>query len=227
MHNYYLYPRLTARNPPADLGNGGWNTRPPKRAPAKPSFFALQIHSNATRPIVPEDNTDLAAPLQSYRRPIGHRGRSATGVADARKASRRHSLSDPAIKIQMDRMWEAISAQSQILKALAEVRPAKPIPTPFVVQAAVAVQKRVQDDSMSLAASGTPEELEEPQLEEMEEDELQAPLPLSAELTVLLKRATTALEVLRPEDREPKCYIFDRPFLSKDLDAPCPPGLSA
>ncbi|MGH0131642.1 UNVERIFIED_CONTAM: hypothetical protein FKN15_061735 [Acipenser sinensis] len=78
MPNYYLYPRLTARNPPADSGNGGWNTRPPKRAPAKPSFFALQIHSNATRPIVPEDNTDLAAPLQSHRRPI------ATGVADAR-----------------------------------------------------------------------------------------------------------------------------------------------
>ncbi|MGH0182723.1 UNVERIFIED_CONTAM: hypothetical protein FKN15_010323 [Acipenser sinensis] len=73
MPNYCLYPRLTTRNPPADSGNGGWNTCPPKRAPAKPSFFALQIHSNATRPIVPEDNTDLAAPLQSYRRPIGHR----------------------------------------------------------------------------------------------------------------------------------------------------------
>ncbi|MGH0126923.1 UNVERIFIED_CONTAM: hypothetical protein FKN15_027996 [Acipenser sinensis] len=75
MPNYYLYPRLTARNPPADSGNSGWNTRPPKRAPAKPSFFALQIHSNATRPIVPEDNTDLVAPLQNHRRPIGHRGR--------------------------------------------------------------------------------------------------------------------------------------------------------
>ncbi|MGH0117948.1 UNVERIFIED_CONTAM: hypothetical protein FKN15_042723 [Acipenser sinensis] len=60
MPNYYLYPRLTARNPPADSGNGGWNTRPPKRAPAKPSFFAVQIHSNATRPIVPEDNTGVA-----------------------------------------------------------------------------------------------------------------------------------------------------------------------
>ncbi|MGH0122883.1 UNVERIFIED_CONTAM: hypothetical protein FKN15_023843 [Acipenser sinensis] len=74
MPNYYLYPRLTPRNPLADLGNGGWNTRPPKRAPAKPSFFALQIHSNATRPIVPEDNTDLVAQLQNHRRPIGHRG---------------------------------------------------------------------------------------------------------------------------------------------------------
>ncbi|MGH0125992.1 UNVERIFIED_CONTAM: hypothetical protein FKN15_007299 [Acipenser sinensis] len=74
MPNYYLYPRLTTRNPPADSGNGGWNTRPPKRTPAKLSFFALQIHSDATRPIVPEDNTDLAAPLQNHRRPIGHRG---------------------------------------------------------------------------------------------------------------------------------------------------------
>ncbi|MGH0174186.1 UNVERIFIED_CONTAM: hypothetical protein FKN15_067263 [Acipenser sinensis] len=33
--------------------------RPLKRVPAKPSFFALLIHSEATRPIVPEDNTDL------------------------------------------------------------------------------------------------------------------------------------------------------------------------
>ncbi|MGH0174904.1 UNVERIFIED_CONTAM: hypothetical protein FKN15_069499 [Acipenser sinensis] len=70
-----LYPPLTARNLPADSRNGGWNTRPPKRAPAKPSFFGLQIHSNATRPIVPEDNTDLAAPLQNHRRLISHRGR--------------------------------------------------------------------------------------------------------------------------------------------------------
>ncbi|MGH0129520.1 UNVERIFIED_CONTAM: hypothetical protein FKN15_009275 [Acipenser sinensis] len=70
-----LHGQLTARNPPANSGNGGWNTRPPKRAPAKPSFFALQIHSNATRPIVPEDITDLAAPLQNHRLPIGHRGR--------------------------------------------------------------------------------------------------------------------------------------------------------
>ncbi|MGH0184581.1 UNVERIFIED_CONTAM: hypothetical protein FKN15_015344 [Acipenser sinensis] len=68
MSNYYLYPQLTARNPSADSGNGGWNTGPPKRAPAKPSFFALQSHSNATRPIVPEDNTDLAAPLQNHRK---------------------------------------------------------------------------------------------------------------------------------------------------------------
>ncbi|MGH0164445.1 UNVERIFIED_CONTAM: hypothetical protein FKN15_047124 [Acipenser sinensis] len=67
MPNYHLYPRLTARNPPADSGNSDWNTRPPKRAPAKPSFFALQIHSDATRPIVPEDNTDLAAPQAPYR----------------------------------------------------------------------------------------------------------------------------------------------------------------
>ncbi|MGH0155027.1 UNVERIFIED_CONTAM: hypothetical protein FKN15_028489 [Acipenser sinensis] len=37
----------------------GWNTRPPKHAPAKPSFFVLQIHSKAIRPIVLEDNTDL------------------------------------------------------------------------------------------------------------------------------------------------------------------------
>ncbi|MBN3276487.1 A1CF factor, partial [Polyodon spathula] len=71
--NCYLYPRLTARNPPADSGNGGWSTCPPKRAPTNPSFFALRIHSEVTRPIVPEDNTDLAAPLQNHRRPIGHR----------------------------------------------------------------------------------------------------------------------------------------------------------
>ncbi|MGH0150762.1 UNVERIFIED_CONTAM: hypothetical protein FKN15_018220 [Acipenser sinensis] len=33
--------------------------RPPKHVPANPSFFALRIHSEATRPIVPEDNTNL------------------------------------------------------------------------------------------------------------------------------------------------------------------------
>ncbi|MGH0172237.1 UNVERIFIED_CONTAM: hypothetical protein FKN15_063141 [Acipenser sinensis] len=49
--------------PPGDSGNGGWNTRPPKRVPANPSFFALWMHSEATRPIVPEDNTDLMAQL--------------------------------------------------------------------------------------------------------------------------------------------------------------------
>ncbi|MGH0116895.1 UNVERIFIED_CONTAM: hypothetical protein FKN15_040884 [Acipenser sinensis] len=56
-------------NTPADSGNGDWNTCPPKRAPANPSFF----HSEATRLIVPEDNTDLAASLQNHRRPIGHK----------------------------------------------------------------------------------------------------------------------------------------------------------
>ncbi|MGH0126628.1 UNVERIFIED_CONTAM: hypothetical protein FKN15_030184 [Acipenser sinensis] len=45
--------------PPGDSGNRGWNTRPPKRVPANLSFFALRIHSKATRPIVLEDNTDL------------------------------------------------------------------------------------------------------------------------------------------------------------------------
>ncbi|MGH0115149.1 UNVERIFIED_CONTAM: hypothetical protein FKN15_070669 [Acipenser sinensis] len=40
------------------------------------SLASATIHSDATRPIVPEDNTDLAAPLQNHRRPIGHRGRS-------------------------------------------------------------------------------------------------------------------------------------------------------
>ncbi|MGH0191929.1 UNVERIFIED_CONTAM: hypothetical protein FKN15_000973 [Acipenser sinensis] len=39
-------------------GDSG-NTRPPKHVPANPSFFALRMHSEATRPIVPEDNTDL------------------------------------------------------------------------------------------------------------------------------------------------------------------------
>ncbi|MGH0129609.1 UNVERIFIED_CONTAM: hypothetical protein FKN15_034486 [Acipenser sinensis] len=63
--------------PPGDLRNGSCNMRPPKRAPANPSFFVLLIHSDATRPIVPEDNTDLMATLQNRRR------LSATGVADA------------------------------------------------------------------------------------------------------------------------------------------------
>ncbi|MGH0134845.1 UNVERIFIED_CONTAM: hypothetical protein FKN15_011631 [Acipenser sinensis] len=53
--------------PAGDSGNGGWNTRPPKRAPAKPSFFALRINSEATRLIVLEDNTDLMAPLQNQQ----------------------------------------------------------------------------------------------------------------------------------------------------------------
>ncbi|MBN3284955.1 MYBA protein, partial [Polyodon spathula] len=66
--NYYVCPRLAARNPPIDLGNGVWSARPPKRAPANPSFYTLWIHSKAARPIVPEDNTDLEAPLQNHRR---------------------------------------------------------------------------------------------------------------------------------------------------------------
>ncbi|MBN3273799.1 RPB2 polymerase, partial [Polyodon spathula] len=82
----YLYPLLTARNPPANSGNCGWSTRPPKRAPANP-FFALWIHSDATRPIVSEDNTDLvlnrltfASTLSHLRRlnsPIGRDGKLA------------------------------------------------------------------------------------------------------------------------------------------------------
>ncbi|MGH0135544.1 UNVERIFIED_CONTAM: hypothetical protein FKN15_019927 [Acipenser sinensis] len=39
------------------------------------SVPGVRIHSKATSPIVPEDNTDLAAPLQNHRHPIGHRGR--------------------------------------------------------------------------------------------------------------------------------------------------------
>ncbi|MGH0154718.1 UNVERIFIED_CONTAM: hypothetical protein FKN15_027950 [Acipenser sinensis] len=35
------------------------NTRPPKCVPANLSFYTLWIHSEATRPIVPENNTDL------------------------------------------------------------------------------------------------------------------------------------------------------------------------
>ncbi|MGH0139928.1 UNVERIFIED_CONTAM: hypothetical protein FKN15_076026 [Acipenser sinensis] len=77
MPNCYLYPGSPLQ-PPGDSGNGGWNTRPPKCVPANPSFFALRIHSEATRPIVPEDNTDLMAPLQNCRRPNGHRGRWCT-----------------------------------------------------------------------------------------------------------------------------------------------------
>ncbi|MGH0163500.1 UNVERIFIED_CONTAM: hypothetical protein FKN15_045512 [Acipenser sinensis] len=68
MPNYYLYPQLTTCNPPANSGNSDWSTRPPKRAPAKPSFFTLRIHSDATRPIVPEHNTDLATPLLNHKR---------------------------------------------------------------------------------------------------------------------------------------------------------------
>ncbi|MGH0166866.1 UNVERIFIED_CONTAM: hypothetical protein FKN15_051862 [Acipenser sinensis] len=73
MPNCYLY-RGSSLQPHGDLGNGGWNTRPPKHASANPSFSALRIHSEATRLIVP-DNTDLMAPLQNRRLSIGHRGR--------------------------------------------------------------------------------------------------------------------------------------------------------
>ncbi|MGH0129067.1 UNVERIFIED_CONTAM: hypothetical protein FKN15_015666, partial [Acipenser sinensis] len=62
------------QQPPGDSGNGGWNTSPPKWAPANPSFFTLRIHSEATRPIVPEGNTDLngsTAELQEPYRPQG------------------------------------------------------------------------------------------------------------------------------------------------------------
>ncbi|MGH0124666.1 UNVERIFIED_CONTAM: hypothetical protein FKN15_072281 [Acipenser sinensis] len=49
MANYYFYP-CSPLQPPG---------RPPKCVFANPSFFALRIHSEATRPIVPEDNTNL------------------------------------------------------------------------------------------------------------------------------------------------------------------------
>ncbi|MGH0174739.1 UNVERIFIED_CONTAM: hypothetical protein FKN15_068993 [Acipenser sinensis] len=91
----------------------------------------------------------------------------------------------------MDRMWEAISAQSQMLKALAEVHPAQHLLPPGV-QAGVATQ-----DSMSLTASGTPEELEEPQLEALEES----------------KPKRTIFD--RPSAPSRRTF-----------DAPCPPGLS-
>ncbi|MGH0150498.1 UNVERIFIED_CONTAM: hypothetical protein FKN15_017806 [Acipenser sinensis] len=48
--------------------------RPLKCVPANPSFFALRIYSEATRPIVPEDNTDLngsTADLQVPYQPQG------------------------------------------------------------------------------------------------------------------------------------------------------------
>ncbi|MBN3274502.1 MANBL protein, partial [Polyodon spathula] len=51
------------------------------------------------------------------------------------KARSRCSL---AIKTQMDRMWEAISAQEQILEPLDEMCPVQPTPALPVVQAAVA-----------------------------------------------------------------------------------------
>ncbi|MGH0167271.1 UNVERIFIED_CONTAM: hypothetical protein FKN15_052302 [Acipenser sinensis] len=64
--NYYLYPRLTARNPPADSGNGGWNTRPPKRAPKDIEIqirdLILRYISNPNSIIlaVTAANTDMA-----------------------------------------------------------------------------------------------------------------------------------------------------------------------
>ncbi|MGH0154258.1 UNVERIFIED_CONTAM: hypothetical protein FKN15_033631 [Acipenser sinensis] len=70
MLNCYLDPGSPLQ-PPSNSGNGGWNTHPPKCAPANPSFFTLRIHSEATRPIVPEDNTNLngstADPQAPYR----------------------------------------------------------------------------------------------------------------------------------------------------------------
>ncbi|MGH0164385.1 UNVERIFIED_CONTAM: hypothetical protein FKN15_073334 [Acipenser sinensis] len=38
------------------------------------SFFALRIHSEANRPLEPQDNTDLAAPLQSHGAPCRPQG---------------------------------------------------------------------------------------------------------------------------------------------------------
>ncbi|MGH0122251.1 UNVERIFIED_CONTAM: hypothetical protein FKN15_010999 [Acipenser sinensis] len=35
-------------------------------------YVIPETPSEATRPIVPEDNTGLAAPLQNHRHPIGH-----------------------------------------------------------------------------------------------------------------------------------------------------------
>ncbi|MGH0142919.1 UNVERIFIED_CONTAM: hypothetical protein FKN15_018098 [Acipenser sinensis] len=55
-----------------------------EHASSETSFFTLRIHSKAIRPIVQEDNTDLAALLQNRRRPIGHRSRckSPHGLGD-------------------------------------------------------------------------------------------------------------------------------------------------
>ncbi|MGH0142189.1 UNVERIFIED_CONTAM: hypothetical protein FKN15_060290 [Acipenser sinensis] len=47
---------------------------PLKRVPANLPFFALRIHSEATTPIVPVDNTDLNASTAELQAPISHRG---------------------------------------------------------------------------------------------------------------------------------------------------------
>ncbi|MGH0126150.1 UNVERIFIED_CONTAM: hypothetical protein FKN15_026119 [Acipenser sinensis] len=65
--------------------------RPSKRVPANPSYFTLRIHSEAIRPIVPEDNTDLMSPLQTRRHHMGHRGHwsaSFTGMGQQRPDGR-------------------------------------------------------------------------------------------------------------------------------------------
>ncbi|MGH0136085.1 UNVERIFIED_CONTAM: hypothetical protein FKN15_019043 [Acipenser sinensis] len=78
MPNYYSYPgsplHLLCR-----LGKRRQTHVSSETCPAMPSFFALQVYSEATRPIVPEDNTDLSG---FYSRPAG--ALSATGVAGAR-----------------------------------------------------------------------------------------------------------------------------------------------
>ncbi|MGH0170122.1 UNVERIFIED_CONTAM: hypothetical protein FKN15_073408 [Acipenser sinensis] len=50
MPNYYFFYPGSPLQPPIDSGNG---------VPANPSFFTLWIHSEATKPIVLEDNTEL------------------------------------------------------------------------------------------------------------------------------------------------------------------------
>ncbi|MGH0120699.1 UNVERIFIED_CONTAM: hypothetical protein FKN15_031628 [Acipenser sinensis] len=48
--------------------------RPLKRVPAKPSFFALRIHSEAIRPIVPEDKIDLNGSTADPQTPYQSQG---------------------------------------------------------------------------------------------------------------------------------------------------------
>ncbi|MGH0119439.1 UNVERIFIED_CONTAM: hypothetical protein FKN15_024182 [Acipenser sinensis] len=48
--------------------------RPQKRVPANPSFFALQILSEATRPIMPEDSTDLSDSTSDPQAPYQPQG---------------------------------------------------------------------------------------------------------------------------------------------------------
>ncbi|MGH0135169.1 UNVERIFIED_CONTAM: hypothetical protein FKN15_001109 [Acipenser sinensis] len=111
---------------------------------------------------------------------------------------------------QLDKLWEAVSQQGNMLAELLHERTATPAPSvPFQSQVVVHAEWQ-QEDLLSVAASEEAVYQEFPS----EEGDSDGATPvvhvsLSAELLSLIKRATDILNVPWPVDDERKLSIFE------------------